>query len=241
MSVVLNETTQFLTLPAVPDPSAFLMAIWARRNVDSGNLDTLISLDDGSFFQLSCLQITAADTLTGVHQFNESGALKTDAAGTWAWSFFRFAGDVRTLRHVDDGSTAWGSNLVDSPLSALAPTQLTIGARYGGGTAEGLAPLTIAAVKIWSVTVPNDATAFSERLSTAVTATAGLWAAYDFLEGALGIDRSGNGRHLTLVGAPPYSADKPSDLTIAGGGGGGSDTAAVRNYLTQLRACGILP
>jgi hypothetical protein len=219
MSIVFNGTTQLASRATVPDASSFVIAGWFRRTSDSGAREHWFSVDDGSFFNQYSLAVSAAsDQLEGYHGFNDTGAAGVVAAGAWSWVMYRFSGGTLQVRRVLDGGTAWASNQTVPTLATLAPTHLTIGARFGGGTPSEFAPATCALVKVWSGgTLPTDAEVLAERLNTAATITTGLWARYVFASGSLGTDGSGNSRTLTLTGTPTFSADNPTDLTVSGG------------------------
>lgn len=218
MSIVFNGTTQFASRATVPTAGSFVIAGWFRRTSDSGAREHWFSLDDGSFSNQYSLAVSAtSDQIEGYHGVNDSGAAGAAVPAAWSWVMYRFSGGTMQVRRVLDGGTAWMSNQTVPTLATLAPTHLTIGARFGGGTPSEFAPATCALVKIWSgATLPTDAEVLAERLNTNATVTTGLWARYVFATGALGDDSSGNSRPLTLVGTPTFSADNPTDLTTGG-------------------------
>ncbi len=231
MSVVCNGTTQWLHRASAPSGSAFVMAGWVRLDTDTAAERAVFGISDGSFFQASRAVIDSGDALVAEQIFSTSGAaLGAFTTGVWRWVSLRYDGTTQTLRHLNDGGTAWASNVTQT-VGTVTPNELALFAEFAsGGT---LMAGTCASLKIWSGTLPTDTEVLAERLNTDVTVTAGLWARYAFAEGALGTDGSGNGRTLTLVGTPTFSADRPTDLTIGGGGGGPTvarGTRALLNY-----------
>jgi hypothetical protein len=226
MSMALNGTSQYAGIAAVPSASAFVMAGWFRRTSDNGAVNVACCVDDGSFFNRSELKINAGDSWVGQHQFTESAQDVAATVNEWRWMTFRYSGNTMVIKSVADGGSAFTTGTSDGSLSNLTPDRFRIGA---AGDASAFFLGTVACVKVWSGTLPDDTALLAERLNTDVTATSGLWASYDFLSGELDVDRSGNSRTLTLTATPTYTADKPDDLTI-GGGGGGPSAGAVRAY-----------
>lgn len=213
MSMALNGSSQFAGLSSTPSASAFVMAGWFRRTSDSGDFDLALCVDDGTSFQRYAVYINTSDQWQGAIGFTQTASNRNAVVNDWVWMTIRFDGSTLTVRSCLDGETAFNTAVTASG-SALTPDRFRIGASGAGGD---YFPGTVACVKVWSGTLPSDTDLLAERLSISVTATTGLWANYDFLDGALATDRSGNGRTLTLTGTPTYTADKPNDLTIASG------------------------
>ncbi len=221
MSITFNGSSQYAYRATAPTPSDFVAAGWFRRTSDSGTAEVLFSLDSGSSANETLLYIDSSDQLLVYSNGAVSGNLTANVApivtNTWYWVMIRHTGGTLSVRHVADGGSAWASNST-SATSALTFSAVTVGARYGTGTASAFAPSTCALVKLWSGTLPTDAEVLAERLSRDVTVTAGRWGQYKFANGALATDDSGNSRTLTLAGTPTYTADAPTDLAAAGAG-----------------------
>jgi hypothetical protein len=217
MSITFNGTTQRAIIVQVPSSAAFLVAGWFRRNSDSGAEESWLSIDDGTAGESISLRVFSDDNIYGWFGAGSGPPLLAPGAGNWVFMSYRFSGDTRIVRHLVDGATDWQSTHSTTGLAPRAFTALNIGARFGSGTAEQFAPVTCGMLKVWSGTLPTDAEVLAARLTTGPTVTTGQWARHDFLSGALGTDRTGLGRTLTLIGAPTFTADKPDDLAIAGG------------------------
>jgi hypothetical protein len=229
VSVTFNGTTQCAFIAQVPSNTSFLVLIACRREADSGVDETWLSLDDGGETERAALQVVFDDVYAWYGGGSGPPVVTPVVDGDWVYLLYRYSGDTRVARHVVDGSTAWASNVSATGLSPRVFSALTIGAQHGPSTPADFAPMSCAVLKIWSgATLPSDAEALEERLSIAATVTTGLWALYDFRDGALGVDRSGNGRNLTLLGSPTFTSDKPADLAV---GGDAFDGAAFDDVL----------
>ena len=212
MAIVLNGTTQYAYRATAPSTTDFVWAGWFRRDSDSGAVEAWVGLDSGGGADEALVYVSAADGLNKYVTTGGASTAITPVVSTWYWVMFRYAGGVFTLRTSADGTGAWQSNDTETA-SAVAFGNLTLGARYGTGTAQGFAPLTCGLLKVWSgATLPNDTEVLAERTSRNAIVTTGLWATYQFKSGALGTDSSGNGRTLTQVATPTFSSSKPSDL-----------------------------
>jgi hypothetical protein len=217
MSIIFNGSSQRAIVVQVPSSSAFLVLAAFRRNSDSGGEECWLSIDDGTAGESISLRLFSDDNLYGWYGGGSGPPIVAPGVGGWVYVLYRFSGDTRIVRHIADGATDWQSMHSITGLAPRAVTALNIGARFGSGTAEQFAHVTCGMLKVWSVALPTDAQALAARLTTGPTVTTGQWARYDFLNGALGTDRTGLGRTLTLIGAPTFTADKPDDLAIAGG------------------------
>jgi hypothetical protein len=210
MSMTLNGSTQWAHRAISGSPVDYCVAAWVRRDTDSGGREFVVRFPSAG---ATGLEINASDELVGRQGFTLGPAAMTFTTGVWRWVMFRYIDGTLRYRTCDDGGSAWATLGEATGTSDQTLSDFAIG-NGATGSADLPMPGTFASYKIWLGTLPTEAEVLTERLNTDVTVTAGLFAAYDFLDGELATDRSGSSLDLTLVGTPTYTADKPDDLTI---------------------------
>jgi hypothetical protein len=241
MSVVTNGTTQWLHRNSVPG-ATFSALIWARRDTDLGVSERVFCPKTGGSagVRQATLSVSGSDVLQigGPTAPGNMTGNPTFTVASWRLFLITYLGEtnpgvsadgVLTIKTLVDGDSAFaaGNTTQRTAQSDVVSTDFVIAAitNAGSGPFAG----TFANCKVWSGIVISDADALTEMEYRNVQTNGGsLWAHYKFLTGALGTDSSGNGRTLTQVATPTFSANEPTAI-LGDDPGGSFEPAWARN------------
>jgi hypothetical protein len=228
MAVSCNSA--YLTIAAGWNNRTSSATLWARRRGDPGLAVAFWYMEYDFTNKWSVLTASNGDDVYagatedgGTH--NTANVLTGMVTDTWYYFFWsrNDATDALTIKYLASGGSSFAAT--QSTTGEFTPdaagTLLDIGDAGSGVAIE------MAAFKAWEGVVISDANALTERSTLGITTNTGSkWANYQFANGALTTDSSGNGRSLSVgAGSPSFVAD-PSDIS-SGTTPTGTDSSTV--------------
>lgn len=222
MSIVLSSsdraTRASTSVSGASGEKSVLIAL--KRTADSGGAEVPLDMTDAGGDRDEPFEVTSGDRnlarFSGFGTTADYGPNPVPTDGTWIWYYARFAGnDSFATYWMVEGAGSW-TNGVSGTGSGFADktiVNLTLGA-----LADTSAPYTgeCALLKIWNIDISaaQILTNLEHQYRNPQQNLANCRGSFAFRNNAgaaLGTDDSGVG-DLTLVSAPAYSADEPSDI-----------------------------
>lgn len=221
MAVRIDASSKKLQRSALGlEASPYTFMGWVYMDVDKGTFTYWLGADDlGGSFTYSLIGF-GGDGITSEF-VTEGTGITGPTIGLGAWYWFcgvRDPSGPDTFYYSLEGDPI--SEVVgDSVRDILATWTFTVGSDGFDEFVNGR----VGYVKVWTAAL-TDVEVAAERLFSAAIKTSDVWAVYPLI--ADGSDTSGNGRHLTEIGAPSY-VDGPSSVDAGGGGVNGGVIASA--------------
>lgn len=213
MAARYEASATYHSLTSGPNTRTWTTTFWWRRRADPGALSLIVGLRHTTGTHDWTVQTDATGDVVRADINEDGGAhdldtLFTATTDTWYFIMLRRddTSDALAIKYLASGGSSFANSVTTT--GEFTPDEAMTLLRIGNVDSMDQE---IAAVKIWSAAL-SDADALTERSTLDVTTNTGSeWANYQFLNGALTTDSSGNGRTLTANNTPAYVAD-PSDL-----------------------------
>lgn len=236
MSVVLNGSSQYLYIAElIGGVEPFTIVGYYKSDsltVDQSIASLASSSDDIGFFTLAAAGNRAGDYITnnarddgqGTNEFTESAIAYT--ANIWQHAAAVFTSDTARDVYLNGGNkgSAAGTESADP-----SDNRTGIGCLYRQSITWYFSGK-LAEIAIWDVALSAAEIAQLAAGATPTTIQSGnLLAYWDLLEN--GLDKSGNGKHLSASGSPTYSSDHPT-------AGAGVSAPVDKTFSKELIAIG---